>query len=574
MPKLLSQFPLAHWLTNYPRSSFSSDLLAGIIVTVVLIPQGMAYALLAGMPAQYGLYAAIAPLFIYALLGSSRSLAVGPVAIASLMTGATLNQLHLTSEAAYINAAVHLSLLCAAVLLLMRLLRLGQLVSLLSQPVIAGFTSAAAIIIAISQLQHLLGVSVPRGLNIAEQLTQLWQLQHSSTPLLLGALSLALLWFSKAPLANLLHRTSLPGSIQNLLGKSGPIWVVIISTSISWLLYQETPASTLAIVGHIPSGLPDFGILSFDAELLQQLLMPAALIALIGFVESVSVGSTLAAKRQERVDPDQELLALGCANLAATLSHTFPVAGGFGRSMVNHSAGAQTPIASMVTAVLLALVVSSLTSLFFFLPKAALAAIIIMAVLPLIEIGHLRHYWRLNRTDAATMLATFTAVLALGTEVGLLAGILLSIGLLLRRTSRPHIAVVGRVGNSEHFRNEQRHHVSTSDGILMIRIDESLCFANANYVECYLLHEVQQRTDTENLVLVWTAVNYIDSSALDSLTRLNNKLQQQGIALYLAEVKGPVMDQLECSTLLDQLGGPVFFTSDEALRSLSKQATS
>lgn len=571
MHRLLPQLPLLHWLQGYNREMLVSDSMAGVIVAIMLVPQGMAYAFLAGLPPQYGLYAGILPLMVYALLGSSRALAVGPVAIASLMVGSTIAPWAAQSEAAAINAAVHLSLLVGLMLLALRLLRAGSIVNFMSHPVISGFTSAAAVIIAIGQLKYLFALDVPRELRADQQLWFI--LQHLTDSnlitLALGALALLLLWLSKTHLAGWLARLGLPDWLRQPLSKAGPMYAIAVTALLVQLL-QLDQQSAVTTVGAIPQGLPDLSLLQPDLALAEQLLLPALLIALIGFLESVSVGTALASKRRERIDANSELVALGAANLAAAVSGTYPVAGGFGRSMVNFSAGAQTTIASLISALVLALVVAFFTPLFYYLPTAALGAVIIMAVLPLIDLHTLQVSWRFNRADGLTLITTFVLVLALGVELGILGGIGISVALLLYRTSQPHIAVVGRVGASEHFRNEQRHDVTTLNHTLAIRIDESLYFANTRYVEDYLLAQCAARPATRHVVLICNAVNFIDASALETLENLIVHLRNQGVTLHLAEIKGPVQDQLSRSHFFTRLGeGRVFFTTDEAMRALA-----
>lgn len=570
-----SSLPLINWLKHYNRDMLIGDSMAGVIVAIMLVPQGMAYAFLAGLPPEYGLYAGILPLMVYALLGSSRALAVGPVAIASLMVGTTIAPYASQGEAMLLNAAVHLSLLVGLCLLLLRLLRLGSIVNFMSHSVISGFTSAAALVIAISQLKYLLALDIPRQLRVDQQLG--FMLQHLTDihlpTLALGLLALLILWFSKARLGALLQRWGLPAGLSQPLGKAGPMFAISITAALVSLLALDSNAD-VRTVGMIPAGLPELGQLSIDLQLAQALLVPALLIALIGFLESVSVATALASKQRERVDANKELVALGAANLASAVSGTYPVAGGFGRSMVNFSAGAQTTIASLISALVLALVVAFFTPLFYYLPKAALGAVIIMAVLPLIDLDSLRSSWRFNRADALTLLGTFVLVLALGVELGILGGIGLSIGLLLYRTSQPHIAVVGRVGDSEHFRNERRHSVTTRSNILAIRIDESLYFANTRYVESFILAERAARPSIEHVVLICNAVNFIDASALETLENLIVHLRNEGATLHLAEIKGPVQDQLTRSDFFQHMGsGQVFFTTDEAMKALAEGTT-
>ncbi|WP_027858888.1 SulP family inorganic anion transporter [Marinobacterium jannaschii] len=571
MLSLLNRLPLSQWLQAYNRETFVSDLIAGVVVAIMLIPQGMAYAMLAGMPAEYGLYCAILPLLLYALLGSSRSLAVGPVAIASLMVASSLGQLQLQTSSEYIRYAVNLSLLCAGFLLLLRLLRLGDIVNFISHSVITGFTSAAAVVIAISQLRHILGLPRPPEGEFLPALTSMLQQldQLNIASLLVGCGAIAVLWWSKKPLAKVLQECRWPQAISQPLSKAGPMFAVVAGTLVVWLgeLDQSLAVST---VGLIPEGLPSISFGLIDPSTWQVLALPALLIALVGFLESVSVGTALASKRQERINPNQELLALGAANLGAAFSGTFAVAGGLGRSMVNHSAGAQTTIASLISALLVAVTLLWLTPLFYYLPKAVLGAIVIMAVLPLIDLSGIRKCWQFNKADALTLALTFTLVLVLGVELGILLGIGSSILLLIYRASQPHIAIVGRVGESEHFRNIARHQVSTLNDTLALRVDESLYFANTRYVESFILQQCAAAPHLRHVVLICSAVNFIDASALETLENLIIKLRNQQVRLHLAEVKGPVMDQLKNTELLQELApGQVFFTTDEAMRSLA-----
>ena len=574
MEKLAEYLPLFSWLKSYHRDSFASDLVAGIVVGIMLIPQGMAYAFLAGLPPQYGLYAAIIPLFLYALLGSSRNLAVGPVAIASLMVGSTIADTSARGLSDPVTIAVNLSLLVGIILLLLRSLQMGSIVNFMSHSVISGFTSAAALLIAISQIRHLTGLEIPNDSFITDQLGFLFTQAASlnQVALLLGLGGLFTLWFVKDKLCCMLERCPIPSWLVQPICRAGPMFAMILGIVVVATLNLDQQYS-VAIVGTIPEGLPAISGVRIDLELWQQLITPAILIALIGFLESVSVGTTLASKRRERIDPNKELVALGAANLGAAFSGTYPVAGGFGRSMVNHSAGAQTTIASMISALMVAITVTFCTPLFYYLPKAILGAVIIMAVLPLIDLKTFTDSWRFNKADALTLLGTFLFVMFLGVELGILCGIAISIMLLLYRSSQPHIAIVGRVGDSQHFRNIERHDVTTDKHVLAIRIDESLYFANTRFVEEFIRNQCAQHRSVEHVVIICNAVNFIDASALESLENLTVHLRSEGTTLHLSEVKGPVMDQLQNTDFLRQLQpGQVFFTTDEAMRELAHEA--
>lgn len=571
MAKISDHLPITQWLTHYHRDTFISDLIAGIVVGIMLIPQGMAYAFLAGLPPEFGLYAAIIPLFLYAMLGSSRSLAVGPVAIASLMVGSTIADTTAQGLGDPINIAVNLSLLVGIILLLLRSLQLGAIVNFMSHSVISGFTSAAALLIAVSQTRHLFGLDIPSGGFITDPFIYLAGHipQINLAALLLGLFAIATLWFVKEKLCCVLERSPLPNWLVQPICRAGPMFAMILGIIIV-AFGQLDQSHNVAIVGTIPEGLPTISGISVDLKLWQQLITPAALIALIGFLESVSVGTTLASKRRERIDPNKELVALGVANIGSAFSGTFPVAGGFGRSMVNHSAGAQTTIASIISALIVALTVALFTPLFYFLPNAVLGAVIIMAVLPLIDIKAFIDSWRFNKADGLTLLGTFLFVLLLGVELGILCGIAISFLLLIYRSSQPHMAIVGRVGDSEHFRNVNRHDVTTDKHLLSIRVDESLYFANTRFVEDFIRQHCGQRRGIEHVILICNAVNFIDASALETLENLSLHLASEGITLHLSEVKGPVMDQLQNTDFLQHIKpGRIFFTTDEAVRELS-----
>ena len=569
---LTQYFPVLGWLDTYTRQTLVSDLIAGAIVAIMLIPQAMAYSLLAGLPAEYGLYASILPLLIYSLLGSSRSLAVGPVAIASLMVSTAISTVASQGSSEYLNAAVNLSFLVGMILLFLRLIRLGAIVNFISHSVLSGFTSAVAIIITISQLKHILGIELPRTTGLDQNIISLYTHlpQTNQITLLLSLLAFAILWLCKSKLCQTLNLLKLPLWFVQPLCKTGPMFVLLIGSILVWH-FNLDQTENVDTVGIVPQGLPNIGGIHVDLLLWQQLFIPALLIALIGFIESVSVGTALASKRRERIDPNKELIALGAANLGAGFSGTFPVAGGFGRSMVNHSAGAQTTIASAISATLVALVVAYFTPLFYYLPKAALGVIIIMAVIPLISISTFRECWKFNKADALTLITTFALVLILGVELGILFGIAISVALLLYRASQPHIAIVGRLGNSEQFRNTARHDVKTEETVLALRVDESLYFANTRFVEKFILHQCTDNPRFQHVVLICSAINFIDASALETLETLVSNLKDKAVTLHLSEVKGPVMDQFKNTHFLEKLKpGQIFFTTDQALRTLAK----
>ncbi|MCA9970055.1 MAG: solute carrier family 26 protein [Anaerolineales bacterium] len=562
--------PLLAWLPGYRRQDLVGDLLAGVIVAVMLVPQSMAYALLAGLPPQVGLYASIAPLVLYGIFGTSRSLAVGPVAIVSLLVATGIAPLAEPGSAAYVQLALTLALLVGVIQLAMGLLRIGFVVNFLSHPVLAGFTSAAALIIGASQLKHLLGISIPRTEAFFETMRHtLAGLAGANLPTLaIGAGSIALLAFFKNGLGPLLRRRGVAAGLVVPLTKSGPLLVVLIGTLLVWGLGLDAAAG-VRIVGQVPAGLPPLTLPTLDPGAWRLLLPTALTISFVGYMESISVAKSLASKRRQKVDANQELIGLGMANLGATLTGGYPVTGGLSRSVVNFAAGANSGLASMITAVLIALTVLFLTPLFTFLPNAVLAAIILVAVGGLLDLKTLRHVWQYNKADAASMLVTFAAVLLVGIETGILIGVAAAILLFVWRTSKPHAAVVGRLGDSEIYRNVLRHPVTTCPHALVMRIDESLYFANTKYLEETVLCQVADRPEITHFVLVGTAINFIDASALETLESLADTLRDAGVALHLAAIKGPVMDRLQQIGFVAHLGADHFhLTTHDAMRAL------
>lgn len=564
--------PAVSWLRGYERSSLSGDLFAALIVTLMLIPQSLAYAMLAGLPPQIGLYASIAPLIAYAAFGSSRTLSVGPVAVVSLMTAAAAGKIAGSGSISYVEAALVLALLSGGVLLTMAVLRLGFLATFLSHPVISGFIAAAAVLIAASQLKHLLGVNVEGDTLVQLSPALIEAAPRANLPTLaIGLAATVFLFWARRGLKPLLVRFNVQERVADIMAKAGPVVAIVVTTAIVAL--TDLQAQGVHVVGSVPAGLPPLSLPRFDSTAWAQLLPAAALISLIGFVESISVAQTLAARRRQRIDANQELVGLGAANVAAAITSGYPVTGGFARSIVNFDAGARTQLAGVFTAAGIALVAVLFTPLFQDLPQAALAATIIVAVLSLIDFETIRHTWRYSRSDFSAMAATIVVVLVVGVEAGILAGVALSIALYLWRTSRPHIAIVGQVPGTEHFRNVERHSVITSPAVLSVRVDESLYFADARYLEDWLYGEVARRPDIRHVVLVCAAINYIDASALDSLEVILDRLKQAGVTLHLSEVKGPVLDRLKRSDFLQHLTGSVFLSQHEAMSTLDPEIT-
>ncbi|WOJ95882.1 sulfate permease [Congregibacter brevis] len=566
--------PPLDWLSSYNRDALASDSLAAVIVTIMLIPQSLAYALLAGLPAEMGLYASVLPLLAYAIFGSSRTLSVGPVAVVSLMTASSVGKIAATGSLGYASAAVAMALLSGAMLIGMGLMRFGYLANLLSHPVVSGFITASGIIIALSQLRHIFGIEA-HGETLptlaGTLLSNLSQINTVTTTT--GVAALVFLFWVRSGFAPLLRRIGMSPKAASMLVKAGPV-LVIIATTLASVFYGFENLG-VALVGKVPQGLPAFAIPEIDFELWSELAVSALLISVIGFVESVSVGKTLAAKRRQRIDANQELVALGAANVASAVSGGFPVTGGFSRSVVNFDAGAQTQLASVLTAFGIAAAALFLTPILYFLPKATLAATIIVAVTSLIDFGLVKLAWSYSRSDFTAVMVTILSTLFFGVELGVLAGIVASISLHLHKTSQPHIAIVGEVPGTEHFRNVNRHDVITHASIVSLRIDESLYFANAGYMESAIYAVIAEHdAGLKHIILQCTAVNAIDLSALEALEAVTLRLKEQGIMLHLSEVKGPVMDALERTDFLERLSGEVFLTQHQACEALKPAAES
>lgn len=555
---------LPPWVRHYQSSDLAGDIAAGVVVALLLVPQGLAYALLAGLPLEVGLYASLAPLVVYAALGTSRQQSVGPMAVTALMTGAALAPLASVGSAHYVALAMGLAILSGAMLFVFGWLRMGWLAQYLSQPVLVGFTAASAVLIALSQLPVLLGVPVTgRGL------LALWQAlsQHTWLPtfeMALGLAAMVWLWLSRRFGARALKKCGVPAALADILAKLLPAALVIVSTALSAAFHWDAQ-SHVTVVGAVPAGLPQpVWPSSLTITDWQSLLLPALLLGLINFVQSIAVAQTLAQKARESIDPDRELVALGAANLAAGVSGGMPVTGGLTRSAVNAAAGARTQLASVLTAGWMVLILVWGTDALYALPQTVLAATIIMSVLTMIDLAEMRRIMAYDYADGAAMWATAAVVMVGGVQAGVLAGIALSLGFLVWRMSHPHIAVVGRMPGSEHFRNVRRHAVQTEARVVLLRVDESFCFANIRPIETALYQELSQHPDAQDVVLLMSAVNRIDATAFERLFVWQDTLAVRGIRLHLAEVKGPVMDRLSAARQWQQFQGKVFLSAHDA----------
>ena len=564
---LLSKLPAYAWLKHYQTSTLQADLMAALIVTVMLIPQSLAYAMLAGLPPATGLYASIFPLLAYALFGSSRTLAVGPVAVISLLSANAVGLAHIASGLDVLTLSMTLALMSGLLMLAMGVLKLGFIANLLGRPVITGFITAAGILIAFGQLKHILGIPLG-GHNLPELLSGLHE--HGTNThlltLMIGTTTVAFLWWARKPLTRLLSRF-MSKSTASSLSKMAPVIAVVLS--IVLVSFYSLDQQGVHVVGDIPSGLPTLAWPELSWLLVNTLAPSAIMISLIGYVESISVAQTLANKRRQQINPDHELLGLGAANVASAVSGGFAVTGGFSRSVVNYDAGAQTPMAGVFTAVGIALASLYLTPYLAMLPKAVLGATIFVAVLTLIEPHEIKFTWRYSKHDFAAMLITIVMVLGIGVEAGVMAGVAATISLMLWRTSRPHTAIVGPIAGSEHFRNIDRHDVEQCDKVIALRIDESLFFGNVRYLDNQLNELLHQNPCIEHLILMASGINHIDSSAVETLIEFNLRLKNKGIKMHLSEVKGPVLDRLERVNFSSRLTGNIYLSQHQAWQALA-----
>ena len=569
--KLETLLPFLKWAKHYKKTTFLDDSIAAIVISMMLIPQSLAYAMLAGLPPQTGLYASLLPLIAYALLGSSGPLSVGPFAITSIMTATALASLFATNnfnnEQMLISAAM-LALFSGLFLLAFGFFRLGFLTNFISFPVVTGFIAASAIIIASSQFGSILGLNIHSDdffhtlSQVALQLDQV-----NITTLIFSLLLMLFLYFFPKLLRSLILKLTKHELFSDSLSKATPVLAIILS--IAAVICFDLQNAGIKIIGDIPSGLPvlsvpDWQSLELSNKDWKGLLNSALLISIIGFISSLSAAQTFAAKQRQRINPNQEAIALGVANLSASVSSAFPVSASLSRSAVSFNAGAKTPAASALTAISIFLCCLFLTPYLFYLPIVTLAAMILLAVISLFDLKAIKRTYAYSLKDFSALMITLILTLTQGLEWGLITGILVSIGLHLYRSSSPHSAILGLVPNTEHFRNVERHDVITDDKIISLRIDASLYFANTRFLADKVNELVALHPKAKHLVLTCSAINDIDASAIEGLLAVNLYLTEAGMSFHLSEVKGPVMDRLQRSLFIDQMSGNIYLSHHQA----------
>ena len=551
--------PILNWLPDYKSEYLKDDFIAGVTVAVLLIPQGMAYALIAGLPPIYGLYAALTPQIIYAFLGTSRQLAVGPVAMDSLLVAAGLGALSIVDSDQYIQTAILLALTIGAIQFLFSLLKMGFIVNFLSKPVISGFTSAAAIIICLNQLRHILGISISQSNKIHVFTSALMQ---SETPinlhsLIIGIVSIILLilikgWSSKIPSA-----------------------LVIVVIGICWVTFTHQIQPSVAIVGNIPDGLPNFSFPPLKWEIIKELIPISLTIALVAFMEAISIAKSIQEKHKTyEINPNQELLALGASNMIGSFFQSYPTTGGFSRTAVNNEAGAKTGVAALISALIVAIILTFFTDWFYYLPKSVLGAIIIVAVIKLIDYKYAIRLYKIRKDEFLVLLITFIATLFIGITEGILFGIIFSFLLLVYRTSKPHYAFLGRIGSTNYFKNIKRFpdEVVLRDDLIILRFDAQLFFGNIHFFKKLVFDSLNKNPrKVKGFIINARSMNYIDSTAIEQLIDIIEKIQEKGIRVMLVGATGPTRDSVIKSKLINVVKkGNLFITSGDATDSFDK----
>jgi sulfate permease, SulP family len=562
-------FPFLQWLPSYRKSDLPGDFVAGLTVAIMLVPQSMAYAILAGLPPEVGLYASILPMMVYGFMGSTPVLTLGPTAITSVMVLSSISHLADQDTEQYLSLALTLALCLGVIFLLMGILRLGFIVNLLSEPVLIGYINAAALVIIFSQVHNLLGVSIRQVSHPYELIWEtLRQVKDTNpTTLFMGLSGIGIIVYFRTILEHQLARFQLNATMKIVIVRSGPLVVAALGITVVYVFRLDTSAG-VGTVGDVPSGFPSLAFGNFDFTHMEALIAGAMAIAFVGFMEDMSTIKSLAGLSRQRINANQQLIAMGAANVAAAISGGYPVTTSISRSAVNYAAGANTGMSSVVASIIIAVVVMFFTPLFYYLPTTVLAAIVITSVVKLINVASIRQLWRYSNVETIPFTITFLSVLVASIELGILIGIIVAIALHLWHTSRPHITRLGRIGKSEHYRNVTRSDARSIDHVLIVRIDESLYFANSQYLDNQLRNMIAEAANTQYLILVCSAINTIDASALLVLTELIEDFHQSGVEVYLVDIKVRVLARMRAVHFVDQVGRHRFFdTIHEAVLS-------
>ena len=538
MKNLQRLIPILEWLPNYTRSRFKGDFIAGITVAIILIPQGIAYALIAGLPPIYGLYCALVPQLVYAVFGSSRQVAIGPVAMDSLIVATGVSTLALAGSDSYIAIAILLAFMVGGIQFLLGVFRLGFVVNFLSKPVISGFTSAVALTIGINQFRNLFGVDFIQSDQIQYVLDDIWFTitDFNSHTTIIGLISVTVI------------------IILRKINKKIPNALIVVVAGILTIRYFGNDFVDVAIVKDIPSGLPSFSFPELDISQMKELLPIALTLVMVGYLETISIGKSLEAKQDEyKIRPNQELMALGLSNMIGSWFKAYPSTSSFSRSAINQESGATTGMASLVSVFMVLITLLFLTPLFYHLPKTVLAAIIIVAVFGLVNIKEAIFLWKANNLDFWLLIATFFSTLLFGIEYGIMIGVGLSLIILIFRTSRPYVAELGKVPDSDFYRNRERFtEVIVHNEVLVFRFDAQLFYANSSYfIETLELMVEAKGAHLKLIVLDAESINRVDSTGVEMLKERIRFYHKKGILFYFAGVKGPVRDHLFRGKILD-----------------------
>lgn len=556
------------WMKGYGAGIFTDDLLAAIVVTILLVPQCLAYALLAGLPPQLGIYASIFPLVAYALLGSSNYLNVGPTAVISLMTAAAIATL---PPEIRIASAGALALMTGGMLIVAGLLKAGFIMNFVSRPVVSAYITGAALLIILSQTKHILGVPESSRTAFSMLSNLIVQLPNvKSLAFITGGIAIGLFILVRRLLPYFLVKLGLRAKRAKLISRMAPIVIIAGFVLVSAFLDLGGKGG-LAIVGDVPAGLPPFSLPNVSMTGYENLLIPALVIAIVAFVDSTSTSQELASRRRERVNTNKELLGIGAANAVAGLTAGYPINGSMSRSAVNFTAGGKTPFVGLMVAAFMALTALFLTPVLYNLPLSVLAALIIVACMNLLDFRSIWRTWSYSRADGITALATFLSVLILGVQWGVLAGVVLAMVLHIRMTLTPHMPLVGRFRGTEHYRDADKFNVETLESVKTLRIDDSLYYANARYLEDRVASIAAEFPEMTDLILMCTGVSHLDASALSSLSEINRRLKGLSVRLHLSAMQSVVRERLYRSNFLEKLSGNVYLSQHEAMIDLQPE---